>query len=116
MSAGEVLVGVLALTGSVLVLLAAVGVLRFPDLYSRMHAATKASTLGIGLVCLAGAISIDGGTAKILLAAAATFVTAPSAAHFIGRAAAHAEGVDVELADGRDLRSVLEQDDDGTPT
>ncbi|OWY60016.1 hypothetical protein B7486_71470 [cyanobacterium TDX16] len=112
MSGLDVLVGVLALLGSALVLLAGVGVLRFPDLYSRMHAATKASTLGIGLVCLAGALGIDGGTAKILLAGVAIFVTAPSAAHFIGRAAARAEGVDVQLEDGRDLSDVLDDEED----
>lgn len=111
MSVLDVLVGVLAIAGSALVLLAGLGVLRFPDLYSRMHAATKASTSGIGLVCVAGALAIDGGTAKILLAAVAIFVTAPSAAHFIGRAAAQAEDVDVQLEDGRDLREVLEDDE-----
>jgi multicomponent Na+:H+ antiporter subunit G len=109
-TAVDVLVGGLAIVGSALVLLAGVGVLRFPDLYSRMHAATKASTLGIGLVCVAGAISIDGGTAKILLAAAAIFVTAPSAAHFIGRAALQAEDLDVQL-DGTDLTDLLDPED-----
>ena len=97
MTAMDLLVGALAIAGSSLVLLAGIGVLRFPDLYSRMHAATKASTVGIGLVCAAGAVSIDGGTTKILLAAAATFVTAPSAAHLIGRAAAQGAGTEVDL-------------------
>ena len=40
-------IGMLAIVGARLVLLAGVGVLRFPDLYARMHAATKASTVGI---------------------------------------------------------------------
>lgn len=112
MSPLEVLVGALVLAGSSLVLLAGVGVVRFPDLYSRMHAATKATTLGIGLVCIGGGLSIDGGTAKILLAGVAIFVTAPSAAHFIGRAAAQSEGVDVQLDDGGDLRSIVEEDEE----
>ncbi|HEX5946341.1 MAG TPA: monovalent cation/H(+) antiporter subunit G [Acidimicrobiales bacterium] len=97
----DVIVGILAIAGALFVLLAGVGVLRFPDLYARMHAATKATTVGIALVGIAGAIAIDGGTAKIVLAVAVIFVTAPSAAHFIGRAAYRAEGVDIRL-DGRD--------------
>lgn len=97
----DVIVGSLAIVGALFVLLAGVGVLRLPDLYARMHAATKATTVGIALVGIAGAIAIDGGTAKIVLAVAVIFVTAPSAAHFIGRAAYRAEGVDIRL-DGRD--------------
>ena len=46
------LTGILALLGATLVLLAAIGVLRMPDLFTRMQAATKASTLGLG--CLLG--------------------------------------------------------------
>lgn len=105
----DLLVGVLAVSGAVLVLFAGVGVVRFPDLYARMHAATKASTLGIGLVSVAGAIAIDGGTSRLLLAAGLIFVTAPSAAHFIGRAAYRAEGIDVRL-DGGDALSTLIND------
>ncbi len=110
MSATEVVVGVLALVGSGLVLLAGVGVIRFDDLYARMHAATKATTVGILVVAVAGALSIDGGAAKILLAAALVFVTAPSAAHFIGRAAYRAEGVEVHLEGGDDLGDLLDED------
>lgn len=108
----DVIVGVLVVVGSLLILLAAVGVLRFSDLYARMHAATKAPTVGIALVCIAGAIAIDGGTDKILLAAAIIFVTAPSAAHFIGRAAYRAEGIDIHLDGPDDLRELMEDDRD----
>jgi multicomponent Na+:H+ antiporter subunit G len=97
----DIIVGVLAIAGGVLVLLAGVGVLRFPDLYARMHATTKATSVAIGLICLAGAIAIDGGAAKLLLAAGLIFNTAPTAAHFIGRSAYRVEGVDIDL-DGRD--------------
>ena len=102
----DVIVGILAIAGALFVLLAGVGVLRFPDLYARMHAATKATTVGIALVGIAGAIAIDGGTAKIVLAVAVIFVTAPSAAHFIGRAAYRAEGVDIRLDGGDDLGDI----------
>ena len=95
----DAFVGTLAIARALLVLLAGIGVLRFPDLYARMHAATKATTVGIALICIAGALAIDGRAAKFLLAAAVIFITAPSAAHFIGRAAYRAEGVDIQLDD-----------------
>jgi multicomponent Na+:H+ antiporter subunit G len=104
----DVIVGILAIAGAVMVLLGGIGVLRFPDLYARMHATTKATAVGIGLICVAGAIAIDGETAKILLAAGVIFNTAPTAAHFIGRAAYRAEGVDIDLAGGDDLIELLQ--------
>lgn len=108
----DVVVGVLALLGAALVVLAGVGVLRLPDLYARMHAATKASTVGIGLIGVAGAIAVDGGATKILLAVAVIFITAPSAAHFIGRAAYRAEGIELRIDGEDDLRSLIEERDD----
>ena len=109
----ETIAGVLALVGAAFIVVAGIGVVRFPDLYTRMHAATKASTVGIGLICVAGAMSIDHGTAKVLLAAAAIFVTAPTAAHLISRAAYHDEHIDVPLDSGDDLADLLA--DDGPP-
>jgi multicomponent Na+:H+ antiporter subunit G len=107
----DAIVGALAIAGALLILLAGVGVVRFPDLYARMHAATKATTLGIALISIAGAIAIDGGTAKILLAAAVIFITAPSAAHLVGRSAYRAEGIDIQLHGQDDLSDLME---DGT--
>ncbi len=49
--------GVLLLIGSVFSLLAAVGILRLPDLYTRMHAASKAGTMGSGLMLIAIAVN-----------------------------------------------------------
>lgn len=110
----DAIVGILAIAGAALFLLAGVGVLRFPDLYARMHAATKATTVGIALISIAGAVGVDGGTTKILLAAGIIFITAPSAAHFVGRAAYRAEGIDLRLDGPDDLRSVLEEPDPET--
>ena len=93
----DTIVGLFAVAGATFVLLAGIGVLRFPDIYARMHAAGKATTMGTALIAVAGAIAIDGGAAKILLAGAAIFVTAPSASHVIGRAAYRAEGIDIRL-------------------
>jgi len=79
----------LLLLGAVFMLLAAVGVLRMPDLFTRMQPATKAATLGVA--CMLGAVAVrfaDLGTASRALAGIAFVVlTAPVAAHMIGRAA-----------------------------
>jgi multicomponent Na+:H+ antiporter subunit G len=75
--------------GSVFLLLAGVGIIRMPDLYSRIQASTKAATLGVGCIVLAMAFHfIDlGVTIRSLLVIAFLFTTAPVAAHIIGRAA-----------------------------
>ena len=80
---------VLMLLGVLLFVVAGVGLVRFPDVFSRMHAVTKPATLGLLLVCLGAALVLDDGSdrAKLLLVAAFQFVTAPVAAHMVGRAA-----------------------------
>ena len=66
--------------------LAAIGVNRFGDIYARMHAATKTTTLGTLLVLLGTALHLDPLDAvKLLLAAVLLFLTAPIGAHLIGR-------------------------------
>ena len=75
--------------GALFLLLAAVGVVRLPDVYTRMQAATKAATLGAGCTLSAVAVYFDdfGVTVRALLVVAFIFLTAPVAAHMIGRAA-----------------------------
>jgi multicomponent Na+:H+ antiporter subunit G len=76
-------------TGGAFALLAAVGIVRMPDLYMRMQAATKAATLGVACVMLASAVHFGdlGTTARALLVVFFLFLTAPVAAHTIARAA-----------------------------
>ena len=80
---------ILVLLGGFFALVAAIGLLRMPDLLMRMHAATKAGTLGAGLLLLAVAVSFgdSGVTVRALAAIVFLFLTAPIAAHVIGRAA-----------------------------
>ena len=80
----------LALVGAVLTLLAAIGVLRFPDVLSRMHALTKASTLGLGCLLLGLALLHPNAAFVIRAGSIAAFVmlTTPVSAHVIARAAA----------------------------
>jgi len=80
--------GTLMLIGSIFCLVAALGIVRLPDALTRMHAATKAGTLGAGLMIIAEAffyrqvgVSLRAATVIALL-----LLTAPVAAHLIGRA------------------------------
>lgn len=88
MSVVEGVASALLLTGVALAVVAGLGLVRFPDLFSRMHAATKPSTLGMLLVVLGGVLLMDDTSddAKLLLVAVFQFLTAPVAAHMIGRA------------------------------
>ena len=83
---------ILVLLGAFFALVAAIGLLRMPDLLMRMHAATKAGTLGAGLFLVAVAVSFgdSGVTVRVLAAIVFLFLTAPVAAHVIGRAAYYA--------------------------
>jgi multicomponent Na+:H+ antiporter subunit G len=85
----EILSLVLLLIGTFFMLLAGIGLLRMPDLFLRMSAATKASTLGTGFILLAAAVYFDdlGTTSRALATIVFIFLTAPIAAHRIGRAA-----------------------------
>ncbi|MBN1153572.1 monovalent cation/H(+) antiporter subunit G [candidate division KSB1 bacterium] len=85
----EWFVAILLVSGAIFMLLAAVGVLRFPDLFSRMHATTKASSFGAGLMLLSVILHVQ--ELFIILEAMIVlifiFLTAPVASHMIGRAA-----------------------------
>ena len=78
----------LAAAGTGLILVAAIGIVRMPDLLLRMHASSKAGTLGAALILIAVAITF----ADIAIAMRVTliivflFLTAPLSAHMIARA------------------------------
>jgi multicomponent Na+:H+ antiporter subunit G len=93
---GELLV----LAGSLLTLLAAVGMLRFRDVFARMHALTKANTAGVLLVLIGAAIHLShpNDVTSLALAAALQLLTSPVAANMLSLATYHAEGIDVEFA------------------
>ncbi len=85
----EILSGVLLMLGSLFILLSSVGIIKMPDLFTRMSATTKASTLGIGLVLIGTALFW--GNVGIVVRSFAIIIflllTTPVAAHIIGRAA-----------------------------
>jgi multicomponent Na+:H+ antiporter subunit G len=85
----EIISGIFLLLGSIFILLSAIGILKMPDLFTRMSATTKASTLGIGLVLIGTAIFWGdiGIAARALSIIIFLLLTAPVAAQIIGRAA-----------------------------
>jgi multicomponent Na+:H+ antiporter subunit G len=85
----EIVIVALVLLGGFFCFVAGLGVLRLPDVLIRMHASTKAGTLGSGLILAAVAVYFAD-TATITRAVATILfllITAPVAAHMIGRAA-----------------------------
>src|SRR5919106_1106824 len=111
---GDVLLAVLLLAGSLLSLLAAIGLHRFPDVFCRMHAATKTATLGLALVAIAAGLSVNarGSAVRLLLVVVLQFLTTPAAAHMVGRAAYRSGGLmsDLTIMDelGRDSRTEID--------
>ena len=88
----EVLLAVLLLTGGLFALVGAVGLLRFPDFFMRLHAPTKATTLGVGGLLLASMAAAwwRGATGvPELMITLFLFVTAPVSASLMAKAAIH---------------------------
>ena len=88
-SVADVVAVACLLLGAFLCLTAGLGLLRFPDVLSRMHAGTKPQVLGVLLVMVGGAIRLHGlaATWMLLLVAAFQLLTAPVSAHMISRVA-----------------------------
>lgn len=84
-----VLVWVLLLSGTFFLVTGAVGMVRLPDVFTRLHAAGMADTMGAGLV-LAGLCAYSGVnlvTARLLLVLAFLWFTSPIATHAVAKAA-----------------------------
>ena len=101
------------LLGAALCLAGAVGLVRFPDTLSRLHAVTKPQTLGLILVIAALALTLRSWAAisTLVIAAGAQFFTAPVSAHLVGRAAYRNDRVDRSNLDVDELSEALERSD-----
>jgi multicomponent Na+:H+ antiporter subunit G len=108
----DVLTGLLWIVGSSFAFLAALGVVRMPDVFTRMQASTKASTLGLGCLLIGAALQFAdmGSILRVASIAAFILLTTPVSAHVIARASYLA---DVPLWDGTVLderrKAALEQ-------
>ena len=103
MNVPDIVTAVLVLGGSTLALTAAIGVVRFPDTLSRMHAATKPQVLGLLLVPAGAAIRLRGhpDVGMLILAGLFTIITAPVVANRVGQLAYREQ----------DLRDLLTKDE-----
>lgn len=86
----EIILAILSTIGALAILFASVGILRMPDFYLRLSVTVKASTLGVGLFLICAAIMFPDDISVTTKSIAIIFfliITAPIAAHMIGRAA-----------------------------
>jgi multicomponent Na+:H+ antiporter subunit G len=83
----------LLISGAFFFLAGTVGLLRFPDVFTRLHALTKADNLGLGLVCAGLALQAESPSAalKILLVWALALLASALSSHLIARSALHTE-------------------------
>jgi multicomponent Na+:H+ antiporter subunit G len=95
--------------GATLALIGAIGLVRLPDLYARMHAATKPQTLGLLLILLGLALSVRtwASVATLLIIVAAQALTAPVSAHMLGRAGYRAGVTEDDLMHHDELGDAL---------
>lgn len=85
----------LALLGALLVLLAAVGVVRFDDALARLHALAKASTLGVLLILIGAAVNLRNlnDLTSVALAALLHVLASPPASNMVSRATYLTQGL-----------------------
>ncbi len=92
----NIIIIILLLAGTFFIFSSALGLIRFPGVYTRLHAATKAPTLGIISILLAAFFFLYGShqivSGKMLLAILFIFLTSPVAGHMLSRAA-HKSGI-----------------------
>lgn len=85
----QIAAGTLMVVGALLAVIAGLGLQRFPDVFARMHAATKPATLGMALILGGAALLLPdpGSRAKLLLVVVLQFFTVAVGSHLVGRAA-----------------------------
>ena len=93
MNLAEVMVSIALLVGAFFTLVGSIGLVRFPDFYSRLHAPTKATTLGLGAFLVASLIHFATGPGKVSLheplIVLFLFMSAPVSAYLLAKAALH---------------------------
>lgn len=109
----EIIISIMIIIGGLLSILAAIGVIRLPDVYTRTHAAGISNTFGVSLLLFATVgyffHSGEGFNARVLLAVLFIFLTTPVASHLINRAA-YDTGVPLAIRIRDQLRSVKKDD------
>lgn len=108
------LIALFLLAGAFFTLVAAIGVIRLPDTYTRLHAASKSSTLGVGMTLIGVFIYFAYYQAafdtQLLLAILFIFISAPVGAHLIARSAFHSDVEPYQLT----ILNELKRDETGS--
>ncbi|WP_070120748.1 monovalent cation/H(+) antiporter subunit G [Bacillus marinisedimentorum] len=101
----EVVISILLIIGTFFIFSGSLGILRFPDVYTRLHAATKSATLGVSGVLIAAFLFFifEEGivSGKLILGIIFVLLTAPVGGHMISRAA-YRTGVELWQKSGHD--------------
>ncbi|MFD0226923.1 monovalent cation/H(+) antiporter subunit G [Streptomyces hirsutus] len=114
MTVADVITAVLLPAGAVFCLLGALGLLRFPDIVSRLHAAAKAQTLGLMLILVGTAVQMPLRYAPVLLLVILfQLLTAPITSQIVGRTAYRVQALDRGALFRDELADRLARD--GTP-
>ncbi len=109
----DVVAAILLVLGTLLSAVAGFGLLRFPDVLSRMHAATKPQVLGLFLA-LAGlgfALETWAVVPVLIVAWVMQLITAPVSAHLVGRATYRSHHLDPAHMAVDDLAKVIQEQD-----
>jgi multicomponent K+:H+ antiporter subunit G len=105
----ELVISVLIVVGAVFIVVGSLGLNKLPDLMTRLHAPTKATTLGVGGALMASMLYFLGAEGALsiheLLITLFLFLTAPVTAHFVAKAHLHLQGREASRLppSGRDL-------------
>lgn len=115
MNVPDIITGVLVLSGSALALTAAVGVVRFPDTLTRMHAASKPQVLGLLLVLAGAAIRLRGNidVGMLVLTGLFTVITAPVVANRVGQLAYREQNIRDDLLTRDEMLEFAENGEPG---
>ena len=113
MSAAEIAVGLLILLSAFLSMAAGIGVVRFPDVLTRLHAATKPQVLGLATVLVAIVVQVPtwGVLTTAVLVMTFQLLTQPMTAHMLGRSAYRSDHVRYDLLLEDDLGHDIEEHD-----
>jgi multicomponent Na+:H+ antiporter subunit G len=111
----DIVTSVLVLGGSALALTAAIGVVRFPDTLTRMHAASKPQVLGLLLVLAGAAIRLRGhvDVGMVLLTGLFTVITAPVVANRVGQLAYREQCIRDDLLTRDEMHEFAENGESG---
>lgn len=115
MNVFDIASGVLVLGGSTLALTAAIGVVRFPDTLTRMHAASKPQVLGLLLVLVGAAIRLRGhaDVGMLILTGLFTVITAPVVANRVGQLAYREQNIRDDLLTTDEMDDLAESTESG---